>query len=322
MSISWSDWVEPKKGSYNNSALSSFDRGIDLARAAGVKVLIMVEESPSWARDSDNKNSPPRNNADLADFVRFLATRYRGKVEGYEIWNEPNLKWAWPSGPNPAQYARMLKAVSPAVKLGDPAAKVVFAGTFTSDYRFLEGAELHGGRHRLQHARVLRGVRAARPRPLQVRLVPDLIALDLAPGSGSRGSGRSPQGRRCCGAGSSCCRSREPSSGSPSSTMISTFTPAARARSMPRSKLRERAVVVRPLLRLDPIRPADAHPGPLGVGVGERRGRLVLNRAAHAPGQVRHDAGLGGTGTGGRRRAPASRPDRAMTKSRRHGPRA
>ena len=140
MSISWSDWVEPKKGSYNNSALSSFDRGIDLARAAGVKVLIMVEESPSWARDSDNKNSPPRNNADLADFVRFLATRYRGKVEGYEIWNEPNLKWAWPSGPNPAQYARMLKAVSPAVKLGDPAAKVVFAGTFTSDYHFLEGA--------------------------------------------------------------------------------------------------------------------------------------------------------------------------------------
>jgi hypothetical protein len=140
MSISWSDWVEPKKGSYNSSALSSFDRGIDLARASGAKVLIMVEESPSWARDSDNKNSPPRNNADLADFVRFLATRYRGKVEGYEIWNEPNLTWAWPSGPNPAQYARMLKAVSPAVKLGDPAAKVVFAGTFTSDYRFLEGA--------------------------------------------------------------------------------------------------------------------------------------------------------------------------------------
>ena len=140
MSISWSDWVEPSKGSYNSNALSGFDRGIDLARGAGAKVLIMVEESPSWARDSSNKNSPPRNNADLAEFVRFLASRYRGKVEGYEIWNEPNLQWAWPSGPNPGQYARMLKAVSPAVRAADPAAKVVFAGTFTSDYRFLEGA--------------------------------------------------------------------------------------------------------------------------------------------------------------------------------------
>jgi beta-glucosidase/6-phospho-beta-glucosidase/beta-galactosidase len=28
-------------------------------------------------------------------FVRAVATRYKGQIEAYEIWNEPNLKMFW-----------------------------------------------------------------------------------------------------------------------------------------------------------------------------------------------------------------------------------
>ena len=139
LNISWSDWVEPSDGQYSNSALSHFDRGINLSIAAGYRVMITVEESPSWARDGSNKNSPPRDNAELAEFMSFIANRYKDKVEAYQVWNESNLLWAWPSGPNPAGYAQMLRAVAPAIRAADPSAKVVFAGISRNEYQYLEG---------------------------------------------------------------------------------------------------------------------------------------------------------------------------------------
>ena len=138
MSISWSDSIEPSDGSYNSSTLSSFDRAVDLARGAGHQIVLMVEGSPSWAHDGTNSSSPPRDNAELAEFFAFLANRYAGKVQAYEVWNEPNTSTAWPSGPNPAQYAQMLRAVAPAIRGADPAAKVVFAGLSRNDYEYLE----------------------------------------------------------------------------------------------------------------------------------------------------------------------------------------
>ena len=140
LNISWSDWTEPSKGSYSKSAFNSIDRGIDLARASGYRVMVTVEESPAWARDSALPNHPPRDNEDLADFMAYVANRYLGKVEAYQVWNEPNLEWAWPSGPDPAEYARMLRTVSPAIRGADPNAEVVFAGMNSNSYAFLEGA--------------------------------------------------------------------------------------------------------------------------------------------------------------------------------------
>jgi hypothetical protein len=138
MSVSWSDDVEPRKGSYQSAALSRFDEAVNIAQAAGYRVILMVEQSPSWAHDGTNDNSPPRDNADLADFMGFLAARYVGKVEAYEVWNEPNLPWAWPSGPDGGEYAQMLKTVAPAIRAADPNAKVVYAGLNRNDYGFVE----------------------------------------------------------------------------------------------------------------------------------------------------------------------------------------
>ena len=140
MSMSWSDWVEPSDDSYNSSALSSFDRAVDLARGAGYKIIVTVDQSPSWARDGSDNNSPPRQNAELAEFMAFLAKRYVGRVQAYEVWNEPNHPQSWPSGPDPAQYAQMLRTVSPSIRAADPAAKVIFAGLSYNDYEYLEGA--------------------------------------------------------------------------------------------------------------------------------------------------------------------------------------
>jgi len=139
MTMSWSDLVEPSDDSYNSSALSNFDRAVDLARGAGYKIIVTVDQSPSWAHDGSNSNSPPRDNGELAEFIAFIANRYVGKVDAYEVWDEPNHPQAWPSGPEPAEYAQMLRAVSPSIRAADPTAKVIFAGLSYNDYEYLEG---------------------------------------------------------------------------------------------------------------------------------------------------------------------------------------
>ena len=140
INISW-QWVENEaKGTYSNWVWGHYDRAVELARNAGSRVVIMVDQSPPWASGSTDKNMYPRDFADYADFMRTIAARYRGQVEAYEVWNEENLTRFWPTGPDPAAYGRLLKAAYPAVKAGDPDAEVVFGGLSMNDYPYLEEA--------------------------------------------------------------------------------------------------------------------------------------------------------------------------------------
>ena len=139
MDASWYR-AEPVSGRYDERFLGEVARAISLARGAGSKVILMVNESPPWASLSGDKNAPPTDPADYASYLRFVATRFAGQVDAWEIWNEPNIPRFWSTGPDAAEYARLLRAAYPAVKAGDPAAKVLFAGVAFNDYDFLERA--------------------------------------------------------------------------------------------------------------------------------------------------------------------------------------
>jgi hypothetical protein len=85
---------------------------------------------------------PPTNYADLGAFAAVLVRRYgpdgtfwsenpsvpRMPIRAWQIWNEPNLKAYWPRGPNPKQYAKLLKAAAAPIKAADPGAEIVTAG--------------------------------------------------------------------------------------------------------------------------------------------------------------------------------------------------
>jgi aryl-phospho-beta-D-glucosidase BglC (GH1 family) len=93
-----------------------------------------VHGTPDWARPADSSfTHPPTNVADFANFMTQLATRYKGQVAAYEIWNEPNLNYEWgEQTPDPAAYTELLKAAYTAVKAVDPAAKVISGGLATT----------------------------------------------------------------------------------------------------------------------------------------------------------------------------------------------
>jgi hypothetical protein len=92
--VTWTA-LEPQKGQWDFSVL---DRFVNEAQVRNMDVVLTLGQSPAWAsaRPGDvtyiGKGAPaePRNMQDWRDYVSTVATRYRGRIKFYEIWNEPN----------------------------------------------------------------------------------------------------------------------------------------------------------------------------------------------------------------------------------------
>ncbi len=121
----WRD-IELSKGEFD---WSRTDRIVKQAAKAGVQLLIRIDHQPEWARAGCRLMGPPERAQDLADFVTAVATRYRGLIGAYQIWNEPNLAREWcDRSPEPARYAELLQVSYAAIKAVDPRALVISAG--------------------------------------------------------------------------------------------------------------------------------------------------------------------------------------------------
>ena len=93
----WGD-LEPQPGAWNFKLL---DHYVDLASTKKVELLLTLGQTPRWASARPNDESPygnpgwpaePANLEDWRHYIRTVATRYKGKIRYYEIWNEPDLK--------------------------------------------------------------------------------------------------------------------------------------------------------------------------------------------------------------------------------------
>jgi len=108
------------------------DRIVDQVERFGLKLLLRIDSEPVWAvppKGVHSSNGPPEKPQDFGDFCHALAERYRGRVQAYQVWNEPNLarEWGgWP--PDPAEYVELLRACYVGVKTADPDALVISAG--------------------------------------------------------------------------------------------------------------------------------------------------------------------------------------------------
>lgn len=111
------------------------DAEVANARAAGLKVLGTITYTPEFAQHPDCPTHPCAPAADMYDdFARFsakLAFRYRGKVDAWEIWNEPNETRFWRPAPNPAGYAQLLDLSYELIKAYNSNATVILGGLST-----------------------------------------------------------------------------------------------------------------------------------------------------------------------------------------------
>ena len=135
--IDWSR-IEPQPGAFQ---WAWTDQVLTEIAAAGLVPVIVLDGSPSWARDSRDQSPPGFSENDLpwrlappsapetfARFAAALASRYQGKVRFYQIWDEPNIAPHWGNRLiDPVGYARLLRAAAVAVRDADPDAVILAA---------------------------------------------------------------------------------------------------------------------------------------------------------------------------------------------------
>jgi polysaccharide biosynthesis protein PslG len=121
--FSWQDIEGAGNDQYD---WSSADRVVDQAAAHGLKLIVRLSQDPDrpfWAGNA------PENADHFANFAKAVATRYKGRIAAYQVWNEPNLGREWGNKrPDPAGYAELLRKTYGAIKSADPNATVITAG--------------------------------------------------------------------------------------------------------------------------------------------------------------------------------------------------
>ena len=137
--VSWRGF-ETSKGVYDASLLGNFDFIVAEAAARGISVAPVVLAVPDWANGNQGRWTPPTNDQDFADFMRFVAARYSGKITYWELGNEVNETGFWnvDRAASPARYTAFLKKGYTGTKLGNPNAKVITAGLAGADFGYLK----------------------------------------------------------------------------------------------------------------------------------------------------------------------------------------
>jgi hypothetical protein len=125
--FAWREIEGAGKGIYD---WTRTDLIMDQIDSHGLKVIVRLGVQPEWAASGIYPEvGPPDNLQDFADFLTAVTTRYNGRIDAYQIWNEPNLAREWGERPpNAAEYTEMLRVGYEAIKAVDPYPIIISAG--------------------------------------------------------------------------------------------------------------------------------------------------------------------------------------------------
>src|SRR3989339_1099794 len=88
--VTWMD-IEPTKGNWN---WTTFDLYVSTAVQYNKEIIYTLGRIPAWASSKPTDPKPtiaaPQNIGDWRNYVRTVATRYKGKIKYWEMWNETN----------------------------------------------------------------------------------------------------------------------------------------------------------------------------------------------------------------------------------------
>ncbi|MDJ0553662.1 MAG: glycosyl hydrolase [Microcoleaceae cyanobacterium MO_207.B10] len=140
LSDAYVEWgrLEPEKGKWDFELL---DKYIDISEKYNVGLLLTLGQTPPWASARPTDRSPyragwsaePKNIEDWRNYIRTVATRYKGKIPYYEIWNEPNLKGFFSGTPETMwnlvkEAYQILKEIDPNITVVSPSMTTVEEG--------------------------------------------------------------------------------------------------------------------------------------------------------------------------------------------------
>jgi hypothetical protein len=117
-----------------------YDTQIDAAHEAGLAILGMLDGAPE--RVASKKRSGYFATYHIPDlpgavdqwrnYVRTVVGHYRGKIDHWEVWNEPWGQWWSGAGGTPQLYAELLKSAYEEAKAANPAVTIIGIDTMRS----------------------------------------------------------------------------------------------------------------------------------------------------------------------------------------------
>jgi len=110
---------------------AGLDPLVDAAAENGIRVHLSVTgPAPVWASGNRRISGWQPNTRYFEEFASALAAHFKGRVDRYSIWNEPNWRtWLGPLKNGPALYRSLYQRGYAAIKKADPAAKVLIGET-------------------------------------------------------------------------------------------------------------------------------------------------------------------------------------------------
>jgi hypothetical protein len=129
--VSWRQ-LEPTRGHVRWELL---DRAVSQAEATGAREILWVHGSPPpWAAEDPQSpglygpgtSSHPKTAAYLR-ILREIATRYRGRITSYQVWNEANIRIFYRG--TAARMAELTARAQKVLREADPTATLVGAST-------------------------------------------------------------------------------------------------------------------------------------------------------------------------------------------------
>jgi hypothetical protein len=109
-----------------------YDNLVDQAARYGIRVSLTLagQPVPAFASGHHRQDNYKPNARRFAEFARAVARHFRGRVDRYSIWNEPNHKaWLAPVRSQGRIYRKLYRAGYRAIKRANRRAKVLIAET-------------------------------------------------------------------------------------------------------------------------------------------------------------------------------------------------
>ena len=131
----WTE-IEPRRGEF---CFTAHDELVAAARRYGIELIGILCYGNPWATSAASRGAnykdygltdklPPDALETYANFAAAVASRYRGQVRRWEIWNEPNVFVFWQPRPNPVRYGDLLKTTYARIKEVAPKSIIASGG--------------------------------------------------------------------------------------------------------------------------------------------------------------------------------------------------
>lgn len=150
--VNWAD-IEEQQGHFDFSLL---DKYVGWSQEHHTEIMMHLSYTPHWASSTPDAptdvevtnppglSGPPRDMENWRNFVRTVATRYKGKIHTWELWNEPNRPQSWNGSVD--TLVAMARDAYTILKQIDPSCTVVSpAATETKGVAFLDSFLGKGG---------------------------------------------------------------------------------------------------------------------------------------------------------------------------------